>query len=170
MRPAHGRRASRENRWRTIGRGAFAAVVLAACGSDATGPGGPVIGTDPEVAEFTEAMNAHRETVGCAPLTWNAAVAAVAEAHSRDMMERGFFSHTNPDGEDPFDRLSAAGISWSGGAGENIAYGTSDGTTVLGLWLNSPGHRANIENCGYTHHGVGLVSGHWTHVFLTNPS
>jgi uncharacterized protein YkwD len=37
---------------------------------------------------------------------------------------------------------------------------------VLAAWLNSSGHRANIENCSLTHHGVGLEGTHWTHVFL----
>ena len=161
----------RDGRWRCrrIGWPAAILLALAGCGSDATGPGSVAAGQDPEVVEFVAAMNAHRQTVGCAPLTWHEGVAAVAEAHSADMVERDYFSHTSPDGEDPFERLTAAGIGWSGGAGENIAYGTSDGTTVLGLWLDSPGHRANIENCSYTHHGVGLVSAHWTHVFITNP-
>lgn len=170
MRPADLRRDRAARWWRNAARGALAALALAGCGGDATGPGAPGPGADPEVTEFVQAMNVHRVTVGCAPLAWHAGVAGVAEAHSKDMVDRDFFSHTNPDGESPFDRLAAAGVTWSGGAGENIAYGTSDGTVVLGLWLDSPGHRANIENCGYTHHGVGLVSGHWTHLFVTNPN
>jgi hypothetical protein len=48
-------------------------------------------------------------------------VAAVAQAHSEDMVDRDVFSHTNPDRASPFDRLTEAGIAYSG-AGENIAY------------------------------------------------
>lgn len=147
-----------------------AALGLFGCGSDATGPGESSLTGSPEVASFVDAVNAHRRSVGCSALTWHEGVALVAETHSQDMVDRNFFGHTNPDGEDPFDRLREAGISWSGGAGENIAYGTASAETVLQLWLDSPGHRANIENCAYTHHGVGLVGTHWTHVFVTNPS
>ncbi len=86
-------------------------------------------------------VNDHRTGTGCGPLTWHAGAAAVALAHSTDMRDRDFFSHTNPDGESPFD-----------------------------MWINSPGHRANIENCSYTHHGVGLIDGIWTHLFLQNPT
>jgi len=89
----------------------------------------------------------------------------VAQAHSQDMVDRGFFSHTNPDGESPFDRLAEAGIAYAA-AGENIAYGYSTASSVLAAWLGSSGHRANIEYAGYTHHGVGLVGTYWTHVFL----
>lgn len=141
-----------------------------ACGDGAsalTSPAPP--GEDPEVVAFVEEMNTHRLAEGCEALTWHSGVAGVARAHSQDMVDRDFFSHTNPDGESPFDRLDSAGVGWSGAAGENIAMGTSDAETVLGLWLNSSGHRANIENCAYSHHGVGLVSGRWTHLFVTNP-
>ena len=115
--------------------------------------------------DFVSLMNAHRASVGCEPLAWNPGVAAVAQAHSEDMVARAYFAHDNPDGESPFDRLQAAGISYQGAA-ENIAYGYPTGAAVLEGWLDSPGHRANIENCGLSEHGVGLEGTHWTHVFI----
>jgi uncharacterized protein YkwD len=121
---------------------------------------------DPEVESFVDQMNAHRTSVGCGPLTWNFEVAAVALGHSRDMIERGFFAHENPDGASPFDRMRAAGIDFSRAA-ENIAYGYPTGSAVLTAWLDSPGHRSNIENCALTEHGVGLEGTHWTHLFIT---
>ena len=154
-----------------------ACAVLLACASDAptgTGPGteNPPPGSpglDTEVAQFVDLMNAHRESAGCQALSWHAGAGQVAQAHSADMVARDFFSHTNPDGESPFDRLAAAGISY-GAAGENIALTQGGPSAVLSLWLGSSGHRANIERCGYTHHGVGLVDGRWTHLFLEDPS
>jgi len=110
-------------------------------------------------------VNAHRVSVGCRVLVWSAEVAAVAQAHSADMARRDFFDHINPDGKTPFDRLRRAGIPYSAAA-ENIAYGTASAKRVLELWLKSAGHRANIENCRYTHHGVGLSQGRWTQVFV----
>lgn len=93
----------------------------------------------------------------------------MAQAHSQDMADRGYFSHTNPEGQSPFDRLRAAGIDFSS-AGENIASGPTTAQAVFDLWMGSSGHRANIERCAYTHHGVGLSSRLWTHLFLTDPS
>lgn len=145
---------------------ALLVLLLAACG-DALAPGGGPDAPAP-VREFVELMNAHRASVGCAPLAWHEGTARVAKQHSEDMVERNFFDHTNPDGETPFDRLRNAGITWSR-AGENIAAGYPDAAAVLQGWLASPGHRANIENCAYTHHGVGLDHAHWTHLFVTNP-
>lgn len=115
-------------------------------------------------------VNEHRASLGCARLALHKGVASVAQAHSQDMARRGFFDHVNPDGESPFDRLRAAGISWNGGAAENIALARSSPDEVFRAWLGSHGHRAAIENCGYTHHGVGVAQGYWTQVFVGHPS
>ena len=120
----------------------------------------------PDVAAFAGLVNAHRQSLGRAALVWDPAAAAVALAHSEDMATRGFFSHVNPEGASPFDRMSAAGIQYMR-AGENIAYGFSSAGSVFEAWMASPGHRGNIENAGYTHHGVGRHGTYWTHIFFT---
>ena len=145
------------------GLAAATVALVGACGDSSLAP---LLDLDPEVVSFVEQMNAHRVSVGCAPLEWNDRVALVALGHSQDMVDRSFFSHQNPDGQSPFDRLTAAGIDYSRAA-ENIAYGYPTGTAVLTAWLNSSGHKANIENCALTEHGVGLVGTHWTHLFRT---
>jgi uncharacterized protein YkwD len=72
------------------------------------------------------------------------------------MRDRGFFSHTDPDGLSPFDRGDRAGVTV---LGENIAYGQPDPASVMTAWMNSPGHRANILDCSYTKLGVGVAYG-----------
>ncbi|MEJ2482035.1 MAG: CAP domain-containing protein [Gemmatimonadota bacterium] len=123
----------------------------------------------PELAVVAELVNRHRQRVGCDALVWNQRIAAVAAAHSRDMAIRGYYDHVDPDGEGLQHRLTRGGIGWNGIAGENLAIGTVDGRTVYALWIDSPPHRANIENCAFTHHGIGLEDGLWTHVFVQNP-
>ena len=147
-------------------------ALVSSVGCSDDGPVGPDPSDPPtgEVSTFVTQMNAHRETVGCQALVWHSATGDVAYAHSQDMLDRGFFSHTNPDGESPWDRLAAGGVTWNGPAGENIAQTPGGAESALSLWLNSPGHRANIENCAYSHHGVGLAGSYWTHVFITNPN
>ena len=141
------------------------AAVTACAGDDPTGPGP---GADPQVEAFVALVNAHRIDIGCPPLAWSSDVARVAQAHSEDMVDRGFFAHTNPDGKSPFDRLREAGVDYASAA-ENIAYGYPTAEAVLQGWLGSPGHKANIENCGLTQHGVGLRGTHWTHLFIRPP-
>jgi len=151
---------------RTAGIPAILGLCLAAAACDSGEPLGPELQSLPaEVSEFVAGMNAHRAAVGCPELTWNEEVAGVALAHSRDMVERDYFAHTNPDGDSPFDRLAAAGVGYASAA-ENIAYGYPTGSAVLAGWLDSSGHRANIENCNLTEHGVGLEGSHWTHLFI----
>ena len=63
------------------------------------------------------------ETGGRAqPLRWNGKLAAVRRprAHSRNMAENGYFSHTDPDGTTFSARIIATGIRWQSMA-ENIA-------------------------------------------------
>lgn len=148
---------------RGIGRFAVVAgsLAVASCGDGITLPE-----LQPDIETFVVQMNAHRESVGCAALTWNLDVADVAQSHSVDMVARDFFDHTNPDGASPFDRMSDAGITYSRAA-ENIAWGYATPDAVLTGWLDSPGHRANIENCSLTEHGVGLYQTRWTHLFRT---
>jgi uncharacterized protein YkwD len=86
------------------------------------------------------------------------------------MATRSFFGHVNPDGESPFDRMRRSGIRWAGPAGENLAFAGSDAAEVLRLWLDSDGHRANLEDCRYGFHAVGLSDGYWTHLFLADPT
>lgn len=137
-------------------------AVLGACGI--TDSIEPVMSAD--VEQFVTFMNGHRASVGCGPLTWMSEVTEVALSHSQDMLQRDFFDHVNPDGASPFDRLRAAGVDYSIAA-ENIAWGYVSAESVLDAWIDSPGHRANLENCDLTHHGVGLSETHWTHMFVT---
>lgn len=122
--------------------------------------------TDPTVQAFVEETNTYRGTVGCGPLTWRSDVAAVAQGHSEDMVARDYFDHYTPEGESPFHRLTTAGITYSLAA-ENIAYGYPTASAVLQAWLDSPGHKSNLDNCALTEHGVGLEGTHWTHLFVT---
>lgn len=157
---------------RVWSRSRLAALFLAAtaaCHDDDVGPAepGPTdVPVEPALVTFTDLVNEHRVSVGCAPLTWVSAVADVAQAHSFDMWDRDFFAHVNPDGDSPFDRMQDAGIAFSRAA-ENIAWGYATPEAVLAGWLDSPGHRTNIENCALTEHGVGLHERYWTHLFRT---
>jgi uncharacterized protein YkwD len=114
-------------------------------------------------------VNAERAAAGCGPLRADAALAAVARAHSADMRDRGFFAHTNPDNVDPFARARAAGVTYA--RAENIAQGQPDAAAVMAAWMGSDGHRKNILNCSLGSLGVGVATGSggpwWTQLFGT---
>ncbi|MGW6025382.1 sigma-70 family RNA polymerase sigma factor [Streptomyces sp. NPDC055099] len=118
--------------------------------------------------QVTRLANAERAKSGCGPLTLNSKLDDAAQGHSDDMAERDFFDHTNPDGKDPGDRVTAAGYKWST-YGENIAAGQRTPAAVMDAWMNSSGHRANILNCSFKEIGVGYREGSggpwWTQNF-----
>ncbi|MGB8944509.1 MAG: CAP domain-containing protein, partial [Streptomyces sp.] len=119
-------------------------------------------------AEVTRLVNAERAKSGCGPVTLNSKLGNAAQGHSDDMAERDFFDHTNPDGKDPGDRVTAAGYKWTT-YGENIAAGQRSPSAVMDSWMNSSGHRANILNCSFKEIGVGYRQGSggpwWTQNF-----
>nr|WSW66560.1 CAP domain-containing protein [Streptomyces sp. NBC_00995] len=112
-------------------------------------------------------VNQERSKVGCSPVTASSSLASLAQNFSDDMAARGFFDHTDPDGQSPWDRAAKAGVSGLGG--ENIARGQADAEAVMEAWMNSEGHRANILNCDYKTLGVGVHFGSggpwWTQDF-----
>ncbi|MGY2080152.1 CAP domain-containing protein [Modestobacter sp. SYSU DS0657] len=120
--------------------------------------------TDQQVLDL---VNAERAAAGCPAVAADPGLAGVARAHSEDMRDRGFFSHVDPDGRDPFARARAAGIQHA--RAENIAYGQPDAAAVMTAWMGSPGHRANILNCQLGTLGVGVAQGTggpwWTQLF-----
>lgn len=126
----------------------------------------PAAGTSAQAAVLA-LVNEERAKVGCSPVAASASLAALAQHFSDDMAARGFFSHTDPDGQTPWDRASKAGVTGLGG--ENIARGQADAQAVMASWMNSEGHRANILNCDYKTLGVGVHYGSggpwWTQDF-----
>lgn len=95
---------------------------------------------------------------GLPPLEADEVLRATARLHSQDMAKRTFFEHINPDGDDPFDRMAAAGFEGAQPWGENIAYGTPDPEVVVELWMESPGHCMNIMLPEYRVLGVGYFA------------
>lgn len=169
-------------RWMTM---LFATTVLAACMGTIPIGGAPGGGTMPGggtvsgggsasradlVQDMVRLVNAHRRSRGCAELAWLDPAAAAAQAHSDDMARRDYFDHVSPEGQRPWDRLTARGVRYRLIA-ENIAYTPGVGAReTLAGWLQSPGHRQNLDNCAYTHHGIGMRDARWTHLFVTPAS
>jgi uncharacterized protein YkwD len=99
------------------------------------------------------------------PLKWNESLAAVARAHSRNMVEQRFFSHVGSDGRTYQMRIDEAGIPWLA-AGENIAkWDTVRGAEAT--FMDNLNHRYNILNALYTDVGIGIVQGPDGNLYIT---
>jgi uncharacterized protein YkwD len=118
------------------------------------------------------------ETKGrAAPLRWNETLAALARAHSLDMLKQGYFGHEDLEGRSVATRLEAAGMEWQT-VGENIAiYGSV--ARAEAAFMNEPrfskNHRGNILNPDFAEVGIGIAPGpdgslYITQDFYTSPS
>ena len=106
-------------------------------------------------AQALSLLNKDRAASGLPALKLNSSLTKLAENYAVDMIQRGYFSHYNPEGLSPFDRMSRAGISYRT-AGENLAINVSVPAAEQ-AFMNSSGHRANILNSTYTEVGIGVA-------------
>jgi uncharacterized protein YkwD len=130
--------------------------------------------------EVHNLINSERTNNGLRPLSWDDNIVTIAREHSKDMVDRNFFAHVNPNGEDPTERAKRHGYScvkdygsyYTYGLAENIAetpiysdvIGCGSTTSLDSLakcivdgWMGSPGHRENILTSTYTKTGIGIA-------------
>ena len=110
-------------------------------------------------------INSQRWDAGLGPLKLNRKLSKAARRHARDMDQRNYFSHDSLGGGSFVDRIRSAGYlngarSWT--VGENLAWGTHGSSaprTITRMWMNSPGHRANILSPSFREIGIGVAYG-----------
>lgn len=108
-----------------------------------------------------ERVNEERAKAGVPALSYNDTMEKYARIKSQDMGDRGYFDHTNPEGQLITAKMQQDGVSYRAW-GENIAYigGMSDATALadsfMNNWMNSPGHRQNILSNNFSSIGVGV--------------
>ncbi|HEV8229108.1 MAG TPA: CvpA family protein [Candidatus Limnocylindria bacterium] len=120
--------------------------------------------------QMFELVNEERVAAGLKALAWDDRLLPVARQHSEEMFRLKYFAHQSPVSGSPFDRLKAAGITYSR-AGENLAYAQSVTVAHRGL-MQSQGHRENILRPEFTRVAIGVVSAGpygrmFTQLFLT---
>jgi uncharacterized protein YkwD len=123
-------------------------------------------------------LNADRTSRGLVPVRVDSRLMAIARARSDDMVANGYFSHTQPDGRNVFDILTAQHITWYN-AGEIIAWNNypieATASAANNQWMNSAGHKAIIISTDLNYVGVGLAvdpatgKKTWTAVFIKGP-
>lgn len=102
-------------------------------------------------------VNARRKKIGCVALRANTALITAARRHTSRMAAAGKLSHQLPGEPGLARRIELAGYrNWSTAA-ENIAWGGSTPMSVYNMWMNSSGHRANIQRCALRDAGIGVV-------------
>jgi uncharacterized protein YkwD len=106
-------------------------------------------------------INATRAANGCGPVAANPQLTASAARQANDMLANGVQGHTGSDGSSLVQRVTDAGYTSYANLGEIVYWGTGslgNPATAVTWWMNSPGHRAIITDCGLTEAGFSAVS------------
>ncbi len=121
-------------------------------------PGVLAYATEMSSGGLLAATNNQRAANGKASLTIHSSLNAAAQAKANDMIARNYWSHNTPDGEEPWIFIDATGYSYTK-AGENLAYGFSTSSETITGWMNSPTHRDNMLDSGFSEVGFGYANG-----------
>ena len=109
------------------------------------------------------AMNRARTARGRRPLKAVPTLRRPARGQSHYLVGLGTLDHDGPDGSPFWTRLLAAGFPRGRTLGENLAVVPGCGRQVAArtvkMWLNSPGHRANLLNPTFRWVGAGVAVG-----------
>lgn len=89
----------------------------------------------------------------------------VAAKKAKDILEKQYFAHTNPEGKPFYKWVEESGYNYNY-AGENLAIDFEKSEEIIKAWMESPDHRDNILNNNYTEIGIGVASG----IFEDHPS
>lgn len=128
----------------------------------------PIYG-DEVTEEFFQLVNNHRQDKGLRALILDPFMNDIALGHSEDMAaSKVGFGHSGFSS-----RCAEARLALGGGnlCLENVAKGQKTAQQVFNAWMNSSGHRENIENARATHMGLGYTKDkngtfYWTQLFL----
>jgi uncharacterized protein YkwD len=110
-----------------------------------------------------EVTNDRRIDEGLGRLEYSNPISAIALQHSRDMAQRGYFSHNSPEGADVSDRYRTYGHQ-ARQCGENLAkvFPAQNASLaeaardVVDAWMSSPGHRENLLRERFEREGIGV--------------
>jgi len=114
--------------------------------------------------EIINLINEYRTSKGLSKLNTLNIVSNEAITHTYYMIETGDVSHANFGVR--YQHLVTYANAKS--AAENIAYGYGTAQAVVNAWINSDGHRQNIENASYTDFGISTKSNSEGKYYFTN--
>jgi len=114
--------------------------------------------------DILKLVNQHRAALGLNALQMSDAATTEAAKHSTDMAKgRMSFGH---DGYDERMTNLNKKLGSLRATGENVAYGKINAEQVMDMWLNSPGHKKNIEG-NFSMIGIGIAKSRSGYLYFT---
>lgn len=86
----------------------------------------------------------------------------VAYYHSWDMSKNNYVGYTNPDGKNPFDRMTEGGVNYTTAGESVVKIEGGDAIDVYHQWIMEAGTRTNILNPDMTHYGLAAFDSNFT--------
>ena len=132
------------------------ATVAAPAHAAAPAPPAPAVAPTVLMSQVVTMTNQQRVANGCHRLlAVDPGLTLASVRQSTYMARTGNHSHVWSDGTTVTLRSRQAGYDQP--SGENIAWGYRTATEVVQAWMASPGHRANMLNCGAKSIGTGVA-------------
>lgn len=113
--------------------------------------------TDVDIHSLLTHTNEQRLKYGKPELQINTQLNTAAQQKANDMTAKNYWSHTAPDGTEPWAFIQAANYEYLK-AGENLAYGFNSSKDTVAGWMNSTSHRENMLDSSYTEVGFGFAN------------
>jgi hypothetical protein len=117
-----------------------------------------IVASDVNSTTLISLTNQERAAFGLNTLNTNAKLTAAAKAKAENMFEEQYWDHFGPNGETPWQFITAAGYNYVY-AGENLAKGFRTSEGVVEAWMASPKHRENILSKNYKDIGIAVKTG-----------
>ena len=114
--------------------------------------------------QIVELINIYRASLNLNPLTMLNEASKEAIAHNNYMINQGIISHDffYIRSQNLIDNVEAKKVL------ENVGYGFYNAESVVSAWLNSEGHRENIENPNVTDIGISSAQDENGKYYYTN--
>lgn len=118
-----------------------------------------------EEARFVSLLNLYRKVNNLNTVEVSKSGVESTRWHAQDMINKNYFSHTEPSGRTFNERSSVFGYSaWA----ENIAAGNVSASATFCQWKNSPGHNTNMLGARHLSIGIGNASGGFYRSYWSN--
>lgn len=112
--------------------------------------------------ELLNRINNYRDSINLNTLQINQHISYICQEHNTYMIETGIINHNyfQQRVNNLQETLDAERV------GENIGYNYQTPESTLAAWLNSPGHKQNIEG-NYTDFGLSITQGITNKIYIT---
>ena len=107
-----------------------------------------------KIDPLVEKINKVRKENNLEPLIQKEKLSKSAASKAKDMTNKDYWSHLNPNGKTPWEFIEESDYEYKN-AGENLAKNFTNNDEMIQAWMNSPTHREILLSKLYKEMGTG---------------